>query len=95
MDQENINYLFNQAQCAYEGNSNDFSPPIRFVAEGEYPESTQEQREREKRAKAVCARCCVQELCIQFAYETGEADGEDIWGGMNKKERNKIFKKAS
>jgi len=31
------------------------------------------------RAKAVCARCCVREACLDWALATGQRRG--VWGG--------------
>ena len=32
------------------------------------------------KAKAVCARCTVTEICLQYALETGQDSG--VWGGL-------------
>ena len=33
------------------------------------------------KAKAVCARCTVTEICLQYALETGQDSG--VWGGLS------------
>lgn len=38
-----------------------------------------------RRAKAVCAGCCVTAECLQFAIDTGTDDG--IFGGLSPRER--------
>lgn len=40
---------------------------------------------RERRAKAVCARCPVDAECLDYALSTGQKGG--IWGGMNGHQR--------
>ncbi|MGW5480347.1 WhiB family transcriptional regulator [Streptomyces sp. NPDC004008] len=39
-------------------------------------------------AKAVCGRCPVVEQCLDWAVETGQADG--IWGGLTEGERRAL-----
>lgn len=36
-------------------------------------------------AKAVCRRCPVADLCLQWAFDHGETHG--VWGGMTEQER--------
>ncbi|MGC1512913.1 MAG: WhiB family transcriptional regulator [Acidimicrobiales bacterium] len=55
-----------------------FFPPQHF-------ERKADKRERERHAKAICASCPVQDACLQYAMEVGEAHG--IWGGLNESER--------
>ena len=38
-----------------------------------------------ERAKAVCARCNVQEICLSWAIEHNQDAG--VWGGMSEDER--------
>lgn len=44
-------------------------------------------------AKAVCARCVVSEICLQYALETNEYFG--IWGGMTEEERRVMKRRAN
>ncbi|MGH3921353.1 MAG: WhiB family transcriptional regulator [Pseudonocardiaceae bacterium] len=37
------------------------------------------------RAKAICAGCPVAVGCLDYALDTGQADG--VWGGMTEEER--------
>jgi WhiB family transcriptional regulator, redox-sensing transcriptional regulator len=39
------------------------------------------------KAKAVCARCLVQDQCLAFAVQTRQAHG--IWGGLTEEERHR------
>jgi WhiB family redox-sensing transcriptional regulator len=39
-------------------------------------------------AKAVCATCPVQHLCLQFALATNQDSG--VWGGTDEEERRKL-----
>ncbi|GAA3878042.1 WhiB family transcriptional regulator [Streptomyces sedi] len=48
-----------------------------------FPDADDDQRVAA--AKALCARCPVQQLCLQTALETGSRDG--IWGGTTPEER--------
>lgn len=41
-------------------------------------------------AKAVCAQCPVQKLCLEFALDTREAEG--IWGGTTSRERRRLLR---
>ena len=38
-----------------------------------------------EKAKAVCARCTVTEICLQYALESGQDSG--VWGGLSEDER--------
>jgi WhiB family redox-sensing transcriptional regulator len=40
---------------------------------------------QQARAKAVCARCPVQQRCLDYALETGQDFG--VWGGKTEDER--------
>ena len=44
--------------------------------------------ENPKDAKAICARCPVQEECLEYALANGERFG--VWGGKSEKERRRI-----
>jgi WhiB family transcriptional regulator, redox-sensing transcriptional regulator len=48
-------------------------------------ESPGERRERETRAKRICATCSVRGECLDYALRTREAYG--IWGGLTELER--------
>jgi WhiB family redox-sensing transcriptional regulator len=39
-------------------------------------------------AKAVCGRCAVREICLEFAVQTNQEYG--VWGGMSEEERRAI-----
>lgn len=41
-----------------------------------------------QRAKAICARCPVQQQCLQAALARRETEG--IWGGLTPKERDAL-----
>jgi Transcription factor WhiB len=41
-----------------------------------------------RRAKALCARCPAQQMCRQYAVETGDEFG--IWGGTSPTERQQL-----
>jgi WhiB family redox-sensing transcriptional regulator len=44
-------------------------------------------------AKKVCARCEVQQACLEWALTTDERYG--VWGGHSERERRKLKKKRS
>lgn len=43
-------------------------------------------------AKAVCARCVVQDECATYALETSQEFG--IWGGLTEDERRELKRRA-
>ncbi len=45
------------------------------------------------KAKAVCGRCAVREVCLTFALETDQNDG--VWGGLDEDERRALKRRAS
>lgn len=47
---------------------------------------------REARAKAICARCPVQEECLEFALRVRESHG--VWGGLNEQERRQLMRRG-
>ncbi|HZD66298.1 MAG TPA: WhiB family transcriptional regulator, partial [Acidimicrobiales bacterium] len=59
-----------------------FFPPPHF-------ERKADKRERESRAKAICARCTVSQECLDYALRIREPHG--IWGGRNEVERKAIL----
>jgi WhiB family redox-sensing transcriptional regulator len=58
-----------------------FGPDSEFVAA---------RRDREAKAKAICARCPVRPDCLAYALDTGEAYG--VWGGANEDERRAMLR---
>lgn len=60
---------------------------------GEEGESELEKQARERRAKAVCHRCPVQDPCLEFAMETNQKYG--IWGGLTDKERASLKRRRA
>ncbi|WP_046727473.1 WhiB family transcriptional regulator [Streptomyces humi] len=44
-----------------------------------------------RQAKAVCERCPVQEQCLRWAMDTGQAVG--IWGGTTEAERRLLTRR--
>ncbi|WP_372346685.1 WhiB family transcriptional regulator [Streptomyces sp. KL116D] len=48
-------------------------------------ESGRARREREERARRICARCEVVDICADTALARGETYG--VWGGMTRDER--------
>ncbi len=58
-----------------------FGPDAEFVTA---------RRDREAKAKAICARCLVRPDCLAYALDTGEAHG--VWGGMNEDERRVMLR---
>ena len=60
---------------------------------GEEGESELEKQARERRAKAICHRCPVQEPCLEFAMETNQKYG--IWGGLTDKERASLKRRRA
>lgn len=59
-----------------------FFPPPQF-------ERKVERLERERRAKAICDECSVQQACLDYAIEIREPHG--IWGGLNETERRELM----
>jgi WhiB family redox-sensing transcriptional regulator len=45
------------------------------------------------KAKTVCARCTVTEICLQYALETGQDSG--VWGGLSEDERRALKRRAA
>jgi WhiB family transcriptional regulator, redox-sensing transcriptional regulator len=43
----------------------------------------------ERRAKAICSKCTVQQECLAFALQSGTEFG--IWGGLNADERRVLM----
>ena len=47
-----------------------------------------EKKEKEIRAKKICAKCPVKNTCLEHALRTPEVFG--IWGGLTELERSKL-----
>jgi WhiB family redox-sensing transcriptional regulator len=45
------------------------------------------------KAKAVCARCSVTEMCLQYALDTSQDSG--VWGGLSEDERRALKRRAA
>lgn len=56
-------------------------------------ERRRERREREARAKRVCAGCLVRKDCLEAAIANDERYG--VWGGLTDTERAQMFPRAS
>lgn len=41
-----------------------------------------------REAKAMCARCDVADLCLEYALDNDERHG--IWGGLSERERRRV-----
>ena len=59
-----------------------FFPPPRL-------ERRTDKRQREQRAKEICAACPILDVCRGYALEIGEQHG--IWGGLTAKERRELI----
>lgn len=46
-----------------------------------------------ERAKAVCARCEVQAVCLRWALENNQDAG--VWGGMSEDERRALKRRTT
>jgi len=55
-----------------------------------YFERREEKKSREARAKAICVRCSVRELCLDYALRIRENHG--VWGGLNESERRRVLR---
>ncbi|HEU0132779.1 MAG TPA: WhiB family transcriptional regulator [Mycobacteriales bacterium] len=56
-------------------------------------ERKEEKDAREARARALCARCPVQDLCLDYALGAGEPHG--IWGGLNELQRRRLLRRRT
>ncbi len=45
------------------------------------------------RAKAVCASCIVEEVCLQWAMANNQDSG--VWGGKSEEERRSLKRRAA
>ena len=46
-----------------------------------------------EKAKAVCARCTVTEICLQYALESCQDSG--VWEGLSEDERRALKRRAA
>lgn len=46
-----------------------------------------------EQAKAICHRCPVQERCLEWAMDTGQAIG--VWGGTSETERRSLQRRRA
>jgi WhiB family redox-sensing transcriptional regulator len=44
------------------------------------------------RAKAICARCPIQQECLSYALDAGSIQG--VWGGMTEEERRSLLRRG-
>jgi WhiB family redox-sensing transcriptional regulator len=56
-------------------------------------ERKEEKDLRESHARAICARCPVHDLCLEYALDAGEPHG--IWGGLNELQRRRLSRRKS
>ncbi len=54
-----------------------------------HTEKRNEKRQRESKAKGICATCPVRQNCLEYALKVGEQHG--IWGGLNEIERRHLL----
>ena len=43
------------------------------------------------KAKAICARCEIQEACLGYALDAGSVQG--VWGGTTEEERRRLLRR--
>jgi WhiB family redox-sensing transcriptional regulator len=58
-----------------------------------YFERREEKWRRESRAKAICERCPVRAMCLDYALKARETHG--IWGGLNELERRQLLRRRA
>ncbi|MEV0175498.1 WhiB family transcriptional regulator [Streptomyces sp. NPDC050803] len=68
-----------RAACRGMSSSNFFSPP---------GERGRARRDREERARRVCGRCEVRDMCAAMALRHGETYG--VWGGLSDTDRRRL-----
>ena len=56
-------------------------------------ERKEEKDARESQARAICGRCKVREICLDYAITVGEPHG--IWGGLNELQRRRLVRRQS
>ncbi|HEX9377604.1 MAG TPA: WhiB family transcriptional regulator [Actinomycetota bacterium] len=55
-----------------------------------YFEKRDQKNGREAKAKLICGRCEVRDVCLEYALRIREPHG--VWGGMNEAERRAILR---
>ena len=55
-----------------------------------YFEKREQKNAREAKAKVLCGRCEVRDVCLDYALRIREPHG--VWGGMNETERRAILR---
>jgi len=58
-----------------------------------YFEKRHEKDAREAKAKAICSRCPVQVICLEYALAIREPHG--VWGGHNETERRHLLRQRA
>ncbi|WP_461033983.1 WhiB family transcriptional regulator [Streptomyces mayteni] len=60
-----------------------------------FPDSQNATRARRQtnKAKKVCGRCPVMEICLQWALETRQESG--VWGGLSEEERYALKRRTA
>ena len=56
-------------------------------------ERKEEKDFREAQARAICGRCPVRDVCLDYAIDVGETHG--IWGGLNELQRRRLRERRS
>ena len=74
-----------RAACRGEDSSFFFAPS--------YFEKRHEKDAREAKAKAICARCPVREMCLEYALAIREP--HSVWGGQNETERRRLLRQRT
>jgi WhiB family redox-sensing transcriptional regulator len=74
-----------RAACRGEDSSYFYAP--------NYFEKRAEKNAREAVAKALCVRCPVRLICLEYALEVRETHG--IWGGLNEMERRAVLRERA
>ena len=46
-----------------------------------------------EQAKRVCNRCAVQDICLNWALDTGQDAG--VWGGLSEEERRSLKRRTA
>lgn len=56
-------------------------------------ERKEEKDLREGQARAICGKCKVRDICLDYALSVGETHG--IWGGLNELQRRRLVRRRS
>lgn len=81
MQQVHVEHLWQHRAACRGPNQAIFFPPAQM-------ERRSEKRQRERRAKEICASCPVQADCRDYSIEIREQHG--IWGGLTEGERRSL-----